>query len=105
FKAQINVLHISAGQTLDEKNLLKNFMDKVNSKIPYFNLSFQLLNGDDIEEKIEEYLEQDSCNLLAMSTHERSLMEKLFGKSVTKKMAYHTKIPLMVFHYKKEHQL
>jgi len=27
------------------------------------------------------------------------IADKIFGKNVTKHMAYHTKIPLMTFHY------
>jgi len=36
-----------------------------------------------------------------MSAHHRSLMDKLFGKSMTKAMAFYLKIPLMVFHHKR----
>jgi len=43
--------------------------------------------------------------LLVMSTHQRTLFDKIFGKSITKKIAFHTKVPLMAFHYKKKESI
>ena len=101
FNAQINILHVSSIELEKEKDLMKKFMAEVNDKIDYFNLSFQILGGDDVEKELENYLQEDNCDLLVMATHHRDLMDRIFGKSFTKKMAFHTKIPLMAFHYKK----
>ena len=50
----------------------------------------------------DEYIKSESPDLFAMSTHHRSLYDKLFGISNTEKMAYHTKLPLMAFHHQQE---
>jgi len=107
FKAQLNVLHITEKKHLtgDEKQKMQKFMDEVQKKIKYNNLSFQVLHGEDIEQKLEEYLEDESTDLLVMSTHHRNLLDKLFNTSITKKLAFHTKVPLMAFHYKKKESL
>ncbi len=104
FNAQVNVLHIiDNSKSLDEeKALMKKFMDEVNRKIQYNNMSFQLLEGNNIEDALEEYIVSDSTSILVMSTHHRDFFDKLFGKSITKHMAYHTSIPLMAFHYDKK---
>ncbi|MEI8137727.1 MAG: universal stress protein [Bacteroidota bacterium] len=101
FNAQINVLHISDNIESPEieKGLMKAFMEEVNHKIQYNNISFQIMRGENIEDALEEYIEEGSTNMLVMSTHHRNFFDKIFGKSVTKHMAYHTKIPLMAFHY------
>lgn len=104
FNAQVNVLHIlDNSKSLDkEKELMKNFMDEVNRKIQYSNMSFQLLEGKNVEDALEEYIVSDSTSILVMSTHHRDFFDKLFGKSITKHMAYHTSIPLMAFHHDKK---
>ncbi len=101
FNAQVDILHFSikSHSQTEEKELMKTFMDDVNRKIQYSNLSFQLLEGENIEEALEEYIDNDSTNILVMSTHHRGFFDKLFGNSITKHMAYHTSVPLMAFHH------
>lgn len=101
FNAQVNVLHVSNKPDLieDEKQKLKLFMDEANNKIKYDNMAFQLLEGENVEDTLEEYLDDGTTDLLVMSTHHRSFFDKIFGNSVTKYMAFHTTIPLMAFHH------
>lgn len=103
FHSQINVLHISGDEieAEEEKNLMNDFMNKVNKKIEYNNISFQILHGNDVEEKLEEYLSEDNTDMLVMSTHKRGLMDKIFGKSTTKEIVLETTIPLLAFHFTK----
>ena len=50
---------------------------------------------------IEEYLEETTINMIAISTKQRGLFERIFGSSsITKKIVNHTKIPLIAFHHK-----
>ncbi len=107
FNAQINVLHITdeAHLTDSEKQKMQKFRDELQKNIEYNNLSFQILHGENIEQKLEEYLEDDTTDLLVMSTHHRNLFDKLFNTSITKKLAFHTKVPLMAFHYKKKESI
>ncbi|MGZ4034609.1 MAG: universal stress protein [Bacteroidia bacterium] len=104
FKAQINLLHIADGEYTgpEEEALLKKYVKKITSKIDYKNLSFQLLESKDIEKKLEQYVNQKSTSVLAISTKKKGLFEKLFGTSITKKLAYHSTIPLIAFHHKSE---
>ncbi len=107
FSAQVNILHVAnEGQSPgDDVKMLKNFMEKVNTEIFYNNTSFQILGGDNVEQALENYLQDNPSDILAMSAHHRTLFDKILGKSITKHMAYHSTIPLMVFHYNKESSL
>ena len=104
FKAVINIIHISDEEYIPEgeRELLKQFVSKVSKKVDYNNFSFQLISGKDVEKELNNYLKNDSTDLLSMSTLHRNLLEKFFGKSITKKLAYHTNVPLLAFHHKKE---
>lgn len=102
--ATIHVIHIADGEYTDfaENVFIEKYTAKIRKKINYPDISFHLLHGEDIEEKLEEYLKKESANILALSTKHKNIFEKLLGKSITKKMTHHTEIPLMVFHNKKE---
>jgi len=104
FKAVINILHISDGEYIpeSENELLKQFVSKVSKKVDYKNFSYQLIFGQNVEEELNNYLRNNSTDLLSMSTLHRNLVDKIFGKSITKKLAYHTNVPLLAFHHKKE---
>ena len=104
FNAQVNVLHIyeNSHSQDEEKKEMKKFMDEVNKNILYSNMSFQLLEGEDVEDALENYLDNNSTSILVMSTHHRNFIDKIFGKSITKQMSYHTNVPLMAFHHTNE---
>jgi nucleotide-binding universal stress UspA family protein len=103
FHAQINILHIS-GDEMDaeeEVKLMSDFMKKVNQVADYNNLSFQILHGNDVEEKLEQHMAAGSTDMMVMATHYRGLMDRLFGRSITKEVVLETTVPLLAFHYSK----
>jgi len=62
-------------------------------KINFFNIS-----GDHIEQTIIDFIDNQHVDLLVMRTHKRGFFESLFHRSLTKKMTYHTKVPLLIYH-------
>lgn len=104
FKSRIKLIHIADGEyTLThEKEYMEEFTEKIKSKTNYNHISTRLLESSDVEKKLEQYLKKESVNLFVVSTKHRNLIERFFGKSITKKLAYHSKVPLMVFHHKKK---
>ncbi len=102
FEAKIQVLHVSLYDDADAKKLMEEFKLKVSKNVAYNNIAYKLLIGHNIEQRIEAYLEEEEkVDLLVMSAHHRNLTDKLFGKSITKVMAFYLKVPLMVFHHKR----
>lgn len=103
FNAKITVLHVSDEKfyPFNEKAYLTDFKNKVEKKIKYKKIAYKLAFGKHLTNVIEKQIQKASANLLAMSTRHRNLIEKIFDGSVTKKMAFHTRFPLLVFHHKK----
>lgn len=102
FNAQVNVLHIIESSNLEslkeEKQKMKSFENDSNNAINYQSMSYQLLVGEKVEDALEEYLNNESTSMLVLSTHHRGFLKRLFGKSITKHMAYHSTVPIMAFH-------
>lgn len=62
------------------------------------NLLYENIEGADFQEAIEDYVRTHNVDLLVMVSHRKSLLQRLFRSSMTRKMAFHTRIPLMTLH-------
>ena len=51
-----------------------------------------------ISEGLASYIADNHIDLLALYVPQRRLLERLFHSSFSKKMAFHAKVPLLVFH-------
>ncbi|HWY37215.1 MAG TPA: universal stress protein [Bacteroidia bacterium] len=107
YKALVNTLHITSETDLspESKEKMLKFKKDAENLITYNNLSFQIIHGENTLQKLNEYLENESTDLLVLSTHKRDLFDKLFGSSISKQLVSYTNVPLMVFHYKKKESI
>ncbi len=107
FKAKIIVTHISDEEfnQFSEENYLNNFKNIVKRKINYDKISFNLSVGKQVEKVLQKEIDALKPDLLALSMQHRNFFEKIFGSSLTKKMSYHSEIPVIAFHHKKEAEL
>ena len=107
FNAQISVIHVCDDDlTFDTEemgiNIFKNIVLK---KIKYKHISFRIIFGNYLEEVLQNHIKEESPDMLAMSIQDRNFFEFILEPSSTKKMAYHTRIPLLAFHHKKESEI
>ena len=63
-------------------------------------VEFIIIPDNDIEGTIFEFLDSEKIDILAMLTYKHSFFEDLFRTSFTKKLSYHSEIPILVFHEK-----
>ena len=54
------------------------------------------LFGKEFEETLQKHIEENKIDILTMFTYQRSFWDRIFHPSMTKRMSYHTKIPLLV---------
>ncbi|MGZ8557733.1 MAG: universal stress protein [Chitinophagaceae bacterium] len=58
-------------------------------------LTASQLFGKDFEETLQDYIRQNQIDLLAMVTYQKKFPDSIFHRSMTKRMSYHTTIPLL----------
>jgi nucleotide-binding universal stress UspA family protein len=98
FGSTIHVLHIlKSGKDVDAT---EDRIEKAVQKTGYKNIVTLVTVDPDIDGAIDQYAAVCKADLLAMFTHELSFYEKLFDKSITRKMAFHSKTPLLAFKQK-----
>ncbi|MEP7146363.1 MAG: universal stress protein [bacterium] len=97
YNSEITLLHIieSIANTIQ---LNKNEFEKIKSTISYDKIRLELVKEENVLEGINDYVNTHNVNVLAMAIKRRTLLDKIFNRSLTKKMAYHTKIPLLALH-------
>jgi nucleotide-binding universal stress UspA family protein len=54
------------------------------------------LYGKDFETTLQEHIDAQGIDMLAMVTYQRGFWDRIFHPSMTKKMSYHTEVPLLV---------
>lgn len=53
------------------------------------------LFGKEFEETLQKHIDENEIDILAMVTYPRSFWDRIFLPSMTKRMSYHTNIPLL----------
>lgn len=74
---------------------LKTAVEAVSKNLRYIPVGAQQLVGKNFIEHINHFIEGTGYNLVAMTTRERSFLGSILKPSLTKKMSYKTKVPLL----------
>ena len=98
FNSTVHLLHVTP--SLKEVATLEKKVAASISKAEISNVVAKVIVNKDVDEAIDYYITESKADLLAMFTHDLNFYEKLFNRSVTRKMAFHNKIPLLAFRQK-----
>jgi len=94
----IHFLHIhpKGEPAVKDIELMEAFKKTINSLLKKRNKEFSLHQGNDAERCISSLVKNEKIDLTVMTTIKRkSLIDRFFHSSLTKKMACHTQIPLL----------
>jgi len=96
-KSKIDALYIAENE--ENKEVIKKFIDyEVNLHFVDIPHELKMKDGENVEEAINQYVEKNPIDLVAMVTTKGNLFHNLFHESVTKRVVMHTKMPLLVMH-------
>lgn len=98
FNAEVMMTHITIDDSaLESEILLKaNFSKRVSELTGYPSINYFVKYEEDVRRALDSFSGQVNADWIAMFTRERTLLfEKLYNPSITKAMAYNTKIPLL----------
>jgi nucleotide-binding universal stress UspA family protein len=98
FDAEVTITHIALPEEKDSRKWFDIFKHDVRNAISYKKMKFILRHENDFVDSIEKICSEEKVDMIVMQTLERSPFEKLYNSSLTKKVSYHTEIPLVVFH-------
>ncbi|MBT1704978.1 universal stress protein [Chryseosolibacter indicus] len=95
FGSIVHVLHVMKnGRDITS---VEERIEKAVTNTGYKNIVTIVTVDTDIDGAIQQYIDVSKADLLAMFTHQTTFYEKLFDRSITRKMAFHSTIPLLAF--------
>jgi nucleotide-binding universal stress UspA family protein len=101
FNAKIYCVHaaVKEANTLNEIQLRK-IRKYLYDSMDDYKIECGLLETMDIQEGIEDFIEEQNIDVLAVTTHKRNFIDRIFKRSLTRKFLFHSHIPLLVFQAK-----
>ncbi|MCB0578739.1 MAG: universal stress protein [Phaeodactylibacter sp.] len=99
--ANIHFVHVEAEAGKPYAVAKVEFEQAVRENMPGIGFNSIEIECSDIEEGIVRYAQEIGADLIAVGTLRRGFLENLFHKSVTKRLAFHTTVPLLVLHYER----
>ena len=94
FSAQIDVLHIRKEEQLSEvQQNNKAFIDECFGKLKH---EFVDLKGDNIYKTVNDYIDRNHIEMLAMMNRKHSFIERLFNQHNIETFGFNIKIPFLV---------
>lgn len=99
FKSKVYCVHASLdnSDSFDEIQMRK-IKDYLFETIDAYKIECGILNTYDLQEGVEMFVEDKEIDILAVTTHKKTFLQRLFEPSVAKKFLFQTHIPLLVFH-------
>ena len=91
----LNVVHVLRDEQQQPDKKQEHALSERLGTIPH---DFHYIHDNDIPQAIHNFLESTDCNGLVAIAHEHSWAHRLFSKSVSRALAHHTTVPILVLH-------
>ncbi|WP_439182183.1 universal stress protein [Carboxylicivirga taeanensis] len=99
FKTQIFAVHFKASiPDKWDKERLEEMRLYCEQTYRNYEIDFSFITGEDFITELDNFITQNNIDLIAMTRHKRNMISKLLHPSITRKILFHTDIPLLVFH-------
>jgi len=97
FDVKFNFIHIGEVNS-ENKEKIGNLKEFFNNLYPGYNIECNIIDSENTLETLEHFIGDKNIDIIAMTTHRRNFITKIFYPSMTKKMLFQTDTPLLVFH-------
>ncbi len=100
FNARLEIVHVAdilVPETY-EQALLDVFQDEIKKRVTFKNITFEMIKGSNATKTMNEFIKDRKIDMVAVSTRKKNVFTRLFDKSFTRQLAYHSVVPVMAFH-------
>lgn len=81
-----------------DKVKMEGLMEYFRKSYGRTDVSYSFISQKNMLEDLDKLILELNINILSITSRRQSLFEQLFRTNITKKLFYHTSIPLLVFH-------
>lgn len=99
FGASIVVAHISdKGDRQEDNQKLETLKQNLEQNSNSGNISYTLLTGDNVAEALQEFVQQQNIDMIAVTARKHEGLNALLRTNTVKNLILHAPVPLLVFH-------
>lgn len=99
FDVKVFCVHVGKETKSDwDQARLEGMKDMLTKNYAEKDFACRLIKGDDIPEALDKFIEEENIDVLSLTTHKRNMISRLFNPSIAKKMVFHSRTPLLIFH-------
>jgi nucleotide-binding universal stress UspA family protein len=95
FDSVVHLIHVTT--SLKQVTQLEKKIESFVAKTGMTNVVIRVMVNKNIDEAIDHYVKTTKADLLTTFTHEHSFYDKLFDRSITRKIAFQSRVPLLAF--------
>lgn len=95
FDSTLHVFHVA--ERIKDADNLQVIVKKSLKKVDYRKSTVTIDKSKKVDQAIESFVQELKANLVIMFTHKKNFYEKLFKRSMTKEVAFQSKVPLLAF--------
>jgi hypothetical protein len=95
FNSEIYIVNVASES--EEKSSVEKAITGANleRQLRDLNFIYYFPHREELLEGMDSFIKKYKTDMIAMIPHKHNLFERLFGRSNTKRMIYHTHIPLL----------
>ena len=91
----LDVVHVLVKPDTEAGKKNEDTLSKKLDNIPH---NFHYLQSANVAQAVSDFVQSTEASGVVAVSHEHSLLHKLFSESVSRKLAHHTTVPLLVLH-------
>jgi nucleotide-binding universal stress UspA family protein len=98
FDVRLYCAHITTGkESAFDQVKMERLKEHFKAEYNDYHLHCDLIERDNLMQGLEDYIEEKEIDLMALTTHKRGVIDRLFNPSIARQMLFHTNIPLLIF--------
>lgn len=94
----IHCVHIGENPNNWDTVRMEGLMEYFKKSYKQKEVTYSFISQKNLLDDIDQLVQGKSINILSLTAHRQNIVEKLFKPNITKKLFYHSNIPLLVFH-------
>lgn len=99
YDAEIHCVHVGRkDEPVWNLAKLEGMKDILRSKYQERKIECHLVTGNDLLTETDKFITEKHIDVLALTSHKRNMIAQFFNPSIARKMLFHSKIPLLIFH-------
>jgi nucleotide-binding universal stress UspA family protein len=96
YPVEFHFFHLTHHPNVWNEIKLAGIKEYFAKRYPDIPIKYKILDANDIVVHLENFIREESIDIISLSTYKRNLFARIFSTSIARKMLFHTNTPLLV---------